>query len=641
MTPDTPQTGPIEVSELRERLRALGYLDAGVDRFVLAPARSDRSAVGLAWRISLRIGVLAALLLGPAAAAGVAMRLPGLIAGARDALVITLYLALMFGAAATASAFIAALIVGAVARRSDERVSRRIGVAAGWLIGLACLAYLTLWWNATGAAWVAPGRTLLALFAAVAISLLLGHAVMIAALALSARDRALALRRAPALSWHAMVAVGVLAFLGSSGLLAWSSVRATGTEPPDFAVIPTGVRVVVIGIDGFDRELFESAAAGKARAGTIRQGALEALLAHGGDAAGPMDSDPARVWTTVATGVPPEQHGVSGLELRRVAGLEGALGAQPTSALTRALGAVTDLARLTRPAVVSGISRHHKAFWDVAADKGLDAVVVNWWATWPATHTKATVISDRAPLRLERGGPQSAEIAPESLYEPLRARWPAIKSRAREFAGLAAPDSTPRDIREVLLRSATLDAEQILIASDPLVKQPDLVAVYLPGLDIAQRALFGGVALSPSGMAARVDALRSYYFFLEHMLSYWLQRMPAGTTVLTVTHPGLVRGDRRPGVWIWGGPVRKSEKPAATYSLGAVNPTVCYLLGLPVSREAEAGPMLDLLDDTFIQRHPVRSVETYGRYAAEVPAREGKPLDEETLERLRSLGYIR
>jgi hypothetical protein len=69
------------VGELRERLRALGYLNAGVDRFVLAPARGEQTSVGLAWRVSLRIGLLAALLLGPGAAIGVAMRVPGLIAG--------------------------------------------------------------------------------------------------------------------------------------------------------------------------------------------------------------------------------------------------------------------------------------------------------------------------------------------------------------------------------------------------------------------------------------------------------------------------------------------------------------------------------------------------------------------------------
>ncbi len=638
MSPDTRTNSPIEVGELRERLRALGYLDAGVDRFVLAPARNQLSAVGLAWRVSLRIGALAALLLGPAAAVGVAMRLPGLLTGARDALVITIYLALLFGTVATAAAFVVALVVRAVARRSDERVSRRIGVAAGWIVGLAALAYLTLWWNATGGAWTAPGRTMLALVAAAAISVLLGHAVMIAALALSAHGRTGPATRAPALSWRALVAVAALAFLGSSGLLAWSSMKPAAIEAPEFPVIPTGIRLIVVGIDGFDPELFASVTARETLS------TLDALHERTVSAWGPMDDDPARVWTTVATGVGAEQHGVSGLELRTVAGVAGTIRTASRAPLGRALGAVTDLARLTRPAPLSGAARRHKAFWDVAAEKGLDAVVVNWWATWPATHTKATVVSDRALLRLERGGPQTAEIAPDSLYEPLRAEWPSIKSRARVLATAGISGSMPREVYEILMRSAALDAEQVLIARSPLIKQPDLLAVYLPGLDIAQRALFQdtGGSLSPSTMATRVDALRRYYVFLDRLLREWLSGRSADTAVLTVTHPGGVGGDRRPAVWLHGGPTRKSllSGPGIP-SLAEVNPTVCYLLGIPVSREMQGPPILLLLDDAWVNTHPVRVVDTYGRYAAEIPEKEGKPLDEETLERLRSLGYIR
>ncbi len=640
MNPEQRTGGQIEVGELRERLRALGYLNAGVDRFVLAPASGERSGLGLAWRLSVRIGLLAALLLGPAAAVGVAMRLPGLIAGARDAVVIVLYLALIFGAGVTLVSFVVALAVRAFAGRAPARTARRAGVGAGWLAGVGCLAYLTLWWNATGAVWNAPARTVVAIAAAVAISLLLGHAITIATLALLARGHRAGDLAAPAISWRAMVAAGTIAFLASSGLLAWSSMRSPETiAAPDFAVVPTGVRVIVIGIDGFEPELFRSVSERQ------RLEALDALHQQAVGTIGPMDDDPARVWTTVATGVSPGQHGVSGLELRRVAGLEGAVNTMSGSPLTRALGTVTDLARLTRPAPVSGTSRHHKTFWEVAAEKGLDAVVVNWWATWPATHTRATVISDRALLRLERGGTQSAEIAPESLYEPLRAKWPSIKTRARTFASAAVTVSMPGDVYDILLRSATLDTEQVLIARDPLVKQPDLLAVYLPGLDIAQRALFqgnDGVLPSPSSLLVRVEALRRYYVFLDRLLGNWLQSIPPDTAVLTVTHPGRVGGDRRPGICLRGGPVRGTPQPGSgTFSLAAVNPTVCYLLGLPISREVEGRPALALLDDDYVRRHPVRVVDTYGRYSAEVPTKEGKPLDEETLERLRSLGYIR
>ena len=42
------------VDELRARLRELGYLDAGMNRFVLGPVRGGRGLVSIAWRSSAR-----------------------------------------------------------------------------------------------------------------------------------------------------------------------------------------------------------------------------------------------------------------------------------------------------------------------------------------------------------------------------------------------------------------------------------------------------------------------------------------------------------------------------------------------------------------------------------------------------------
>jgi hypothetical protein len=92
-------------------LRSLGYLDAGVDRFVLGPARQARRPLAIAALALVRIGLLAAALLGPAAAVGIGTRLPGLITGTRDAVVVTVYLALLFGVAATVFSFGASLLV--------------------------------------------------------------------------------------------------------------------------------------------------------------------------------------------------------------------------------------------------------------------------------------------------------------------------------------------------------------------------------------------------------------------------------------------------------------------------------------------------------------------------------------------------
>lgn len=589
--------------------------------------------MALAWRMSLRIGLLAALLLGPAAAIGVASRLPGLISGPRDAIVVTLYLAAIFGAAATLASWAVSLAVRTAARNASASTARRIGIFAGTLTGIASLVYLTLWWGATGGAvWSSPVRTLVALAGAVAVSLLLGHAVAVSALALLAREeRGLEDLRAPATSWPLLLAAGGLAFLAASGLLAASATPrgSTAAEVPDMAVVPTGQRVLVLGMDGFDRRLFEEVSS----TGALPH--LSRLLRHARIAEPmPREADPAAVWTTVATGVRPDEHGVTALELRRLAGVQGSVESGSRSAAIRAVGAVTDLLQLTRPSAATAIDRRHKTMWEVAADKGLNAAVVNWWATWPATGTRATVISDRAPLRLERGGAQSAEIAPAALYEPLRARWPAIVALARELASQAD---------ESVRRSAWLDAEQVLVARDPLLGAPDLLAVYLPGLDIAQHALLqrgGEGPLPPSILAARLEILRGYYRYLDRIVGELLGEAGDDSVIVTVTHPGRVGGDARASIAI-SGEVASAPHGAMRTSLLDVAPTTLYLLGVPISNEFAGRPLLDSLRPDFIERHPVREVASYGRYAADAPPGEGAPLDREMMERLRSLGYIR
>ncbi len=61
-------------------------------------------------------------------------------------------------------------------------VGRWLARGAGGLVTLLCLIYLTLWWQTViaGLGWSAPIWTLSALVVAVAMSLLLGHAVVVA-----------------------------------------------------------------------------------------------------------------------------------------------------------------------------------------------------------------------------------------------------------------------------------------------------------------------------------------------------------------------------------------------------------------------------------------------------------------------------
>ena len=632
------------IDDLREQLRALGYLDARVDRFVLgAAAGSDRPA-RLAVAASLRIGAMAGVLLGPAAALGLRLRAPGLVTNTADALVAAGYLALLFGVATAVVAAIAILAGTWVARRAADRpqcprTASRAAAAAGLVVAGACLAYLTLWWRAasaveTSGSW---GWTAAAIAVGVAISLLLGHAVAVTIMAALARlGLAKSLRRGlPLSSWKALAGAAVVASAGAIALLiAPGPVADPGLTAPTLTVVPTGQRVIVIGIDGVDLRTMDTlAAAGRTPVlGRLLGGAVATLEPE-------PDRDPARVWTTIATGQPAERHGIRAIESREVAGLEGRLGAE--SSTWPVLTSITDLLRLTRPAIATGDERRIPAFWEVAARTGLRTAVVHWWATWPAPANLGAVITDRALLRLEHGGAADGEVAPAALYDALVASWPERKARAAAIAARAlAPAGSP-SIAQTIKRSAEIDAAVLDMAADPRIGPTDLLTLYLPGLDIAQHALFTTEetsGLSPSVVAERVASLERYYEFLDAAIGALLPATP-DVTVILVAEPGRVTTAASGRVAISGGAAGSGDSGSMPPT--AVAATILHALGVPVAADLASGPDMGLLSPAFAATHPVRLVATYGARTATSRPRGGKPLDREMIERMRSLGYLR
>ena len=638
---------PKPVDQLRQRLRELGYLDARIDRFVLEPVGRGRPMAGVAFRASLRIGLIGALLLGPSTAIGLGARMPGLIVGPRDGLVLAVYFGAVFLLALTVVAFLAiggaGLFVGRGARAAASAIRARVlAHGAGLLVGLGSLTYLVYWWRGTRQnpqAWHQPGWTVIVLLGVAGLSALLGHSVSTAARAVMAQDldpsgpvlgRRSRSRMAAALVW-------ALAFAGAAGLFQLSATEGADRTPsavPRLDLRATGISVLVLGVDGFDLDFAER---------LVRAGRLPALgVLLGGAravAAADEDADPATVWTSIATGQPVAVHGVQGLEARRVSGLAGEVPAGHE--WWAVLAVATDRLRLTRPAASSGLQRRAKTIWEVAGEQGLRTGVVNWWATWPALEHAGIVISDRATLRLDRGGALDAEIAPPALWDELRAAWPGVRETARRRAADAFHD-VAEPAGAALRRGAEQDLIQLALATRIARRAGDLLAVYLPGLDIAQYALVSGpsaAGLPASALEARVEALERYYLVLDGLLGEFLAADASWRLRVLLTDPGRSRTRGQSVLALTGDVARPGADAQATGP--DIAPTLLHVLGLPVSQELGGRVLEDVLSPAFVATHPVRTAPTFGRRLLPPARPDAVPLDDAALERLRSLGYIR
>ncbi len=134
------------VDAVRDELRKLGYLDSGLDRFVLSGAGSA-SATAASWGAAWRVGVAGGPLFGVAltlAAAGLDRRL---LAEPRDLAVLALYLVLAVGAITAVAAFAGGLVAAWAARRLQRLPGPTLARDVGLGLATAALGYLALWWR--------------------------------------------------------------------------------------------------------------------------------------------------------------------------------------------------------------------------------------------------------------------------------------------------------------------------------------------------------------------------------------------------------------------------------------------------------------------------------------------------------------
>ena len=605
------------VDEIREELRRLGYFESGLDRFVLSGTGS-RSLVAASLRAALRVGLIGGVLFGTVLSlAGIGLD-PRFQASPQDLAVLTLYLIVVLGGAIGAAAFVGGLVAGFWGRRRGKLAAPTLARNIGIALALMGVVYFALWWRSH--ALKAPvAFQFVASLLGMGLCLVLARFGSLASVAvLSAAGLADRLPEAGLSRSRMLLLLGLATVLSIGGIVGLSASRArAGEAAPDFAVVPTGLRVVLLGIDGLEARMAEQMAS----AGEMPH--LRALLDAGarGRLATEPEQVPAIVWTTIATGRGPEAHGIRSAGARRLAGMRGPLPVEE-GRLVRALGTATDLLRLTSSQPPTSVLRSVKAFWNVASEKGLRVSVVNWWATWPADAVNGALVTDRAFFKLEKGGVADREVHPPELFD-----------RLRPLLALPQSDDRPRRIDAFHWAAARL------LRSGGTF---DLDAVYLPGLDIATMQQLGEAGASDlATLDTRLAAVKGHYRFLDGLIGEAMQARRPGDVLILVGDPGrLARQgrDRAEGLAILAGDVVAAGEigPVAEKDIA---PTVLHLLGLPVSQELEGRVIERPLRAEFRQRMPVRFVASYGRRPQAAPVASG--FDREMLEELRSLGYIR
>lgn len=203
------------------------------------------------------------------------------------------------------------------------------------------------------------------------------------------------------------------------------------------------------------------------------------------------------IWTTIATGVTPRQHGITDFVVATPQG----------------------------DVPISSEVRKVPAIWNMLTTAGRWVAVLGWWGSWPAEAVNGIVVSDRALLDLED------RVSPAS-YLP---RFLREVERARAEPSLFRTDEEPELRDRVIARAAAGLAPQKF----------DLLLVYFRSPDLASHNYWkhyepeGFPGLDEREIAAHKDRVPRSYEAVDEAIGRILAAAPRDTNVLVMSDHGF------------------------------------------------------------------------------------------------------
>jgi predicted AlkP superfamily phosphohydrolase/phosphomutase len=324
------------------------------------------------------------------------------------------------------------------------------------------------------------------------------------------------------------------------------------------------------------------------------------------------------IWTTIATGRAPSEHGITGFEATDGQGF------------------------------IASSGRRTEALWTILTRARRTVGFVGWWVTWPA---------EEVSERFLRPGHEGLEDAtyPRTLAREvdagMAAEWPWLRQALQDGRLKLLSDRKPGPEP---LTPARLQLADFFYGQDHRGEQaalhvlrhrprPELFGFLSRKIDIASHYMARFTAEGRLGAEEMSRVLEPVYRYEDGLLGRLVEAAGEGASILVVSDHGFERTadgyDHKdtspPGILVAWGPLFREGLVLKSVSVFDVTPTVLHVLGLPVARDMKGAVLSGALRD----HRPVAQVATYetGRRRAE-----GRPSSQDELirEELKALGYI-
>lgn len=419
-----------------------------------------------------------------------------------------------------------------------------------------------------------------------------------------------------------------------------------------------GGRVFVLGLDGIDPQtldLMMSEGSMPNFAKLRQQGAYAPLISQE-----PLLSP--IIWTTIATGRGPGDHGIGHFVAVSETGEE-------------------------LPATSS--MRKVKAMWNIVSEAEKSVATVGWWATWPPESVNGQVVSDHTGYHFlfeegfgdGAGGDHPADAGGAKTHPPeLMDRIAPLMRRPQDLSYEELSDyvDVPReefdqafdfedDLAHFKWALATAQSYRDIGLELWRSERPDLELLYIEGTDSTSHlfghlfraeGLGGELAEQQKRFGGTVEAI---YHFADQLLGEVMASLDDETTLLVLSDHGFQLGElhddpsrtrdmrrvsekfhRLEGIlYMYGNGVRpgaRIDRP----SIIDIAPTVLSLLGLPPSREMPGRVLDEAFVEPLSERPSLERVASYegGGDAGGDGEQGAAAISEAQLAHLRSLGYL-
>ncbi len=355
-------------------------------------------------------------------------------------------------------------------------------------------------------------------------------------------------------------------------------------------------------------------------------------------------TQPAPVWTAVATGKLPYKTSVYSAARYVVPGSDQPLDLLPDFCFAQAL---VRLGLIEEEGRASDAVRA-RTIWELLSGYGITVGVIDWPLTYPAHGVNGYLISDEflhrdaASLIASAGEPPLAY--PPDAAEDARVARATVSPGPASIVFTAqpppAPGIRPREGQVTPAHALAVDvaAEQIAGSLGEL-RPVQFTAIRYPGIDAighyylryALPRAFGDVSDEERLRHGRV--LEQYYTYLDGIVGRAMASLGPDDLLLVVSGFGMeplslgkrllerAMGDPELGgsherapdgfVMAYGRRVSKGNFPRA--SVVDIAPTVLYYFGLPIARDLDGFARTDIFTRSFTEQRPITFIPFYDR----------------------------